>query len=299
MLSVNRNISTASIILNGTLDSPLNWEAEKEEARKENTRPILWKIDLGLFSRLQFPLSNQVQFLSLKSALEHFCETVLPEFQQKTEGVCIYSGTPDFSHAFPWDLELSLRFQEWIEEAFDLLELNQILTTRVRSYSDITHDQILPEKRSHLLRLFCLDVATEYFKGIFSSLPAAIVSYIEYDAAMIKSPLVCAEALVKERYGRIHLIVNNSPFPKSDCAKKGICIPIGILARRFSYQEMEQFLLNLLKKKEVFRLLTEDNLTSQWDGLDEIYLLPNTISSQGMRKLQGFSAAGGNIELLV
>jgi hypothetical protein len=41
--------------------------------------------------------------------------------------------------------------------------------------------------------------------------------------------------------------------------------------------------------------VSEEKLTEEWDGIDALMVLQNTISPQGKRKLQGFAASGGEI----
>ena len=42
-------------------------------------------------------------------------------------------------------------------------------------------------------------------------------------------------------------------------------------------------------------MIPEALLTMEWEGLDEIYTLPDALSSEGARRLQGFIAAGGAV----
>ncbi len=44
-----------------------------------------------------------------------------------------------------------------------------------------------------------------------------------------------------------------------------------------------------------YRIIPETYLTTEWHGLDYLIVDPDSLSSQGFRKLQGFCAAGGTI----
>ena len=48
-------------------------------------------------------------------------------------------------------------------------------------------------------------------------------------------------------------------------------------------------------KKIPFRLIAEENIITNWDGLDTLIFAPSLLGSQGIRKLQGFLAAGGEV----
>ena len=43
------------------------------------------------------------------------------------------------------------------------------------------------------------------------------------------------------------------------------------------------------------RLIAEERLIYDWDGVDELMILPETLSPQGARMVQGFAATGGTI----
>lgn len=47
--------------------------------------------------------------------------------------------------------------------------------------------------------------------------------------------------------------------------------------------------------KTPFRIVYEYNFTESWNGLDEVIVMKELLSPLGMRKLQGFEAAGGKI----
>ncbi|MCH9703602.1 MAG: hypothetical protein K0U13_02300 [Chlamydiae bacterium] len=43
------------------------------------------------------------------------------------------------------------------------------------------------------------------------------------------------------------------------------------------------------------RLIAEERLIYDWDGVDELTILPQTLSPQGARMVQGFAATGGTV----
>lgn len=75
------------MILDGTWGSSLQWNIEPPETS------VLWKLDLGLFDRLRFPLSHEGQFQALRLSLDHFVDTVFAHYREKTQGVCLWEGT--------------------------------------------------------------------------------------------------------------------------------------------------------------------------------------------------------------
>ena len=51
-------------------------------------------------------------------------------------------------------------------------------------------------------------------------------------------------------------------------------------------------------QNSAFRLIPENSLTTEWHQLDRLFVAPELVSPQGVRKLQGFKAAGGELVFL-
>ena len=60
----------------------------------------------------------------------------------------------------------------------------------------------------------------------------------------------------------------------------------------FPYREALQA---LNEKGTSYRLIAEDHLIRDWDGLDYLIIDPDSVSKFGMRKIMGFQAAGGTV----
>lgn len=103
--SVPPKFDAVCLKIDGTIRSNLSWAKEIEVARRyvEQGLRLFWEIDLGLFDRLERPLSDQGQFQSLALSLEHFRDSVWKQFRHETIGLSIYRGNLDFSEGYPWD----------------------------------------------------------------------------------------------------------------------------------------------------------------------------------------------------
>lgn len=73
--------------------------------------------------------------------------------------------------------------------------------------------------------------------------------------------------------------------------------PVGVLL-----PSDEQCTPEVLKQLEVcmdlagpHRMIPEKRLNEMWEGLERLYVIPESVSSQGKRHLMGFEAAGGEI----
>jgi hypothetical protein len=53
--------------------------------------------------------------------------------------------------------------------------------------------------------------------------------------------------------------------------------------------------LRLQEKDSAFRFIPELLLAEEWDGLEELLVLPESLSVPGKRLLHGFTLAGGEL----
>lgn len=274
-----------TIRLDGRMQADLNWTYQLEKAAQcvDQGMKIFWEIDLGLFQRLYFSLADQPQFLAFCLSLDHFRETVWQKFSEQSIGLCLYRGNADFSHGFPWDGEQLSSYQEWLTEA-GVIE------------NDLSR------------ALFCRDAVADYLDLLAGHLPDYIPCYCLLDCTGIEDPVLLAQLLHKERYPKLTLGVkaglgvgyellwkDGSLESSTEQALHGICLPTFTYKNPVHYQRLGNILKSLLDSKASFKLIPENLLTTEWDGLDFLHVLPESITPQGKRKLQGFCAAGGTI----
>jgi hypothetical protein len=292
---------TERIYLDGQMSSKLDWNTAIKHAEKAKAegRMILWQIDLGLFSELQFPLSDQTQFLSLCLALEHFRDQIWPHFQDHTEGLCLYKGSPDFTHLIPWEKVLENNLISWIKEIYQTEEsFNADTGYQIKSFQSLNKEVLLSQDKGRdLLALFARDTAAEYIGLLTTRVPDGLQAILEFETKQIENPVLGLQLMAQDRYPRIAIRDLDGSFLQTakEDVKLGVCWP-QMEKKRFShYQGFHQALLKLKEKQVSYRLIPEVYLTSEWDGLDELIVCPEGLSPQGIRKLQGFCAAGGTI----
>ena len=319
--------------VNSDLDWKAAKEEALDAVKKK--KKILWKLDFGLFSELQNselnhslvqesppqklmllnsvpnsstdplstlstnpstnlsinPLTNQTLFLSLSLALEHFRDTLWKEFETHTSSVSLYEGKVDFSQDFMWSREQTENFQLWLQDRFETIEcLNQELGMQVNSFSEVLPKQF----QETILPVFCRDVVAEYFFLLTHRMPDAMPLSVELDASSA-SPLLQVQLLNREIFGRIELKIKGSLLFSHGLCQSAICLPSIKKCRPSDYEKMEVVLDYLLENKIPFKVIPEEKLITEWDGLDYIFYNPSALTYQGKRKLQGFCAAGGTV----
>ena len=277
--------NTAYIKLDGELTSSLDWKRESLLAQSLVARgyKILWHLELGLFHRLKKPISYPMQFQSLQLAIQHFKDSLWKKFQDETLGVVLLLEEADFSLKFQWDALQLDNYKKWLNGR---------------------------EETQFLKSLYCAKASSDYLRLLIQYMPDDLTFFVILDASKITSPLLKLNLLNPETYTRFQMIVKGGdtifvPYTweeghaalgylgtSSQSLKKvrprfGISIPVSNLAERALYY--------LEKNNSPYKLLPENTLIQEWDGLDYIFFDPSTLSLQGKRNLQGFCAAGGTV----
>lgn len=289
--------NTLCLELNGKSKSDLNWNETIKIADDaiKNGKYIFWYLNLGLFSELDFSIFNQSQFLTLSLAIDHFNKIIWEKYKDFTIGICIYRGSLNFTTAFMNDPQHEQNFQSWIKE---------------HAISDI--------HLKNLKEFYSSDVAIEYLDLLSHQFPETLECFIMLDATSLPDPILQAYLLSSERSDRLKFITKNCLLPPENItwdnensifgfigngnefiniekASLAICLPSMENYENLISNFLEKVIFYLIDKKYCFRIVSEANLTAEWDGLDTLIVDLSSISSLGLRKLQGFYAAGGEI----
>ncbi len=220
--------------------------------------PSLFEFDFGL-QEPYFPLDDELYFNSLSTALTHFTKEVWPRFPEAK--AILYRGRADFSQFFKWTEAQEENYRTWKGE---------------RPGGD----------EAHLKRLFCAEAFVNYFQMLAHRLPDELPLSLILDPKNTGTLAETLHLLSPERFEHFHLETGL----QYDSAI-GVCFPPD---SECSSEILKQLDL-LLQELPSFRPVYEPLLTEQWDGLDEIYVLPEALTQRGKRKLLGFEAAGGKV----
>jgi hypothetical protein len=272
------------IPLDGTMRSDLRWNAAFEEADRAGAKglKVLWDIDLGLFSRLPLPLADETQFRTLDFATHHLLKQIRERFLPLTLGVVLYRGGLDFSVGFPWEPEGRTRTQGFTERA---------------------------------LRLDCRNHCLGYLRQLIVGWPDTIQSIVLLDATRLRHALDVILLADRQRYHGFAVAIKGTDVvngllgwdrasPHGVLARKlppiteeppvsiALCLPQAF-PQGYDFSALEATVATWMREKRAFRVVTEEFLTVEWDGLDHIVVDESTLTPSGIRKLQGFRAAGG------
>ena len=128
-------------------------------------------------------------------------------------------------------------------------------------------------------------VFSDFMKFLTLNVPDALTLYLHFENGTLP-PL--------EAYRRS----SRALFPRFDVRLNGVSLKkegaVGFLLP----SNGDTFYENLLNEGVEPRILTEEFLSAEWEGLDLLYVDTEHLSKEGLRKVQGFQAAGGEIVVI-
>jgi hypothetical protein len=261
------------IHLDATLKASLDWKKEfaAAESAIEQGSKILWKLDFGLFDRLHYPLASQQQFQGLRLAIEHFQAEIWSHLAKGSLGATLFEGNLDDIGNVDFDA-----IPAWVSERFE------------------QHPITENENDQFLKALFCRDVALDYLKQLASQMPFGVDCFIQPGIAATLSPIEQAIFLNTECYRPLYFLDHNEDLS----ANIGICLPPITCYIPGTHHHFDAAIKQLISKGLPYRFIAEEALITSIHGLDELYVAPETLSSQGKRMLQGYSVTGGLVHYL-
>lgn len=276
---VPEGFNAVCIRLDGKIDADLDWKLQRQAAVRfiASGLKILWELDLGLFSHLKQSISDQAQFLAINLSLDHFLNKLWLEFHKHTIGICLYRGSLDFQVELQHDKGLAATYYE-------------------QGKSGAT-----------VKALYYRDVATEYLNLLVGKLPERLTPVLFLNSQNIQDKILIAQLLDQDKFGKICRAVTDASTlfgfvsrekPGSiqkDHIKVALCLPSTELSSEEVHREIGKTIDQLSAAKIPYRIIPEESLTTEWDGIDYLIVIDNGVSLQGKRKLNGFSAAGGTI----
>jgi hypothetical protein len=173
------------IRLDGRMRSDLNWSDALDQLEKG--MHYEWMLDLGLFEAGGKPLSNQMQFMSLKLSLEHFVEKVWNVIGSDCKGLCLYDGPLIFAE-------------------------NQESIQPLLGY---------PEDVCKALN--ARDIAADYLNLLTGPLPDDLRVFIRLNTDLVEDLTLKMLLLSQEPFERLEIVANPNPFPQS--ATHAFCLP--------------------------------------------------------------------------
>ncbi|MFT5317901.1 MAG: hypothetical protein ACI8RA_001160 [Chlamydiales bacterium] len=323
---VPEGFNAVSLSLDGKVGSDLEWGEVQSAAHAyaEEGYYLFWQMDLGLFEQLKRPLSDTTQFNSVAFSLQHFSEGIWKEFCDKTLGIGLYCGDAELTRNFSWDHEQLTHLQGWVQERFEsTVQLSDAMELKLDSWDKLSPDGLSKSLRGlQLLRLFCRDAFVDYLDLLTTRLPVSLQAFAFFDVSKLVSSAEILTLFNPESFehlrcaikGNLEQIpalawgegkssvgsISREPLELLNESDRsiGICLPPVETASSVFTSRLTEIIENLESKNLSFRVIPETLLTMQWNGLDYLVVDSSSVSDLGLRKLQGFCAAGGVVATL-
>lgn len=130
----------------------------------------------------------------------------------------------------------------------------------------------------------------DYLHRLASFLPDEAAAYCLFEDHGSFTPGEAAHLLSSERF--LHLSLSLHPCD----SPIGVLLPPDELCSGAIIQKLDQLLARYQEQKMALRVIPERRLNELWNGLDELIIFEEALSSQGKRHLIGFEVAGGVVK---
>ena len=256
-------LGSINIKLPARLEDELRWQGARSTAleARESGKTLFWEFDFGMGDS-PISLDDSGHFLSFATAIDHFMKTLGTEFAHSTAGVILYRGDLNFHERLIWSGDLKDYFEEWV--------------------GTLPEGLVAPEQ------LFCVNLFAEYMHRLASYLSEMFIPYCFFDTSSFASKAAVSQLLSKERFG---FIVVKEP----SSGAQGIVLPSDAQCDKNVLNALDRLFAEFESQKIAYKIIPEALLSEEWEGLDVITAIADSLSHPGRRMLQGFSASGGQV----
>ena len=257
---IPNGFTAATVVVDAKPASSLCWKSEISAAQEliKNGYKICFELDLGLFGSEFKGIANQGQFQTLVLALDEFRNRLLKPFQEHIEAVILYRSPTAFSSIEERDIQM---------DYLDLLR------------------QELPDELITLLLFDCQNIQDPYsFVRMFSP-----DRFNLFTLGLAHAPVLLSNVCWNAGGALLGYIGRDiSKYHPQECSK-------ALLMPRFTSDaaSIRPLIESLILQNKRFKIISEDFLALEWDGLDELYIQKTTLAATSLRMVDGFIAAGG------
>ncbi len=287
------HFNSLNIYLDLRPDSDLSWESVETEiqtALKLGAK-LCFELDLGLSSK-NARLRDPSWFFSRGIGVSAFEERIYRPYKEQIAAVILYRGTGNFRDAIIKDASLYADFLEWKSDLFGDKEIT-----------------------NHVFWLFSMELFMQYLHRVSACIIDEIPLIALLDLSESLRPSEQAELLSRTFFPYIFPGVKNSciqfdgfgwgasgklgivggkgePCFEDKGASLGVVLPdIG----KVPYEIFDKTIHSLEAQGISYRVFPESLMTDSWQGLDQILVFSGSVSREGLRMIQGFIAAEGEV----
>jgi hypothetical protein len=155
----------------------------------------------------------------------------------------------------------------------------------------------------------------EYLELLANALPCNMSRLLLLDASNITDAKTFSEEIRSDRFGPFTIAIHSSLFAtKNICWKKGIRTSgfIGqntpeihkfspscaFLLHKSEVTDFSHVMDDFIREQRQFKVIPEEQLTAEWDGIDELIITTRRYQESTMRAIDGFKAAGAEVRII-
>ncbi len=310
--------------LDGTVHSHLDWGITLSKAQEalQQGYGLVFRLSLGLFTELKHPLQHPGQFQALSLSCRHFRKDVVEKFGKSILGVILYQGdVPLICEESHGKTDFLPRFHNWLQE--------RSYTGPIPTQT--TDVVVSPELRWNYTR-FCLEECIDYLRLLSFEIPDTLHRFVLFDASKASSISSLVVHTAKDLIEPLHAVIQskslqenlypisssvwnygygstgasfvldfqgqpNIVFKDEDSFSTALLLPS---YSSMTYEKVQSLLklIDFLSEKQLshrIKVVHEPFFTTEWHGVDRVIVSKKTLTSDGLRTLMGFSAAGGEV----
>lgn len=299
----NSSYNTCCIDVDLSKSSNLDFSKPLKEAEKIVSLGgyILWNIHFHLIED-HIDLHFEGHFNILNRGFTAFLEKLVSPFLKNSLGVCLFDNTIDCVDYLSFNATFEDYFAEWLSDEFPE---NQHIDDLVF--------------QNHLKRVFLINTLSEYLHRFSARVFDEMISFVSFDTKSIPDQAKLFQMLSKKRFNHIKLILSNHETPLGHITKDrgfpsfgymgdvknllkettaptlGICFPEDSMCNPKILKTLNQIFERLNSLNVSYRIFPEYNGMHDWDQLEQIIVISETLTTLGKRVLQGFCAAMGQV----
>ena len=139
------------------------------------------------------------------------------------------------------------------------------------------------------------DELANYLQMLSHKLPDEATILLLFDLSEIQSPLLALQIISKDRFSHFCVALRGMDLPLEGLFWEQKELRWHSLETRAGFVFPTAHIHDFEVPKEGVKILFENFLSEEWAGLDLLYIVRDSLTSQAMRKIQGFVAAGGEV----
>lgn len=138
-----------------------------------------------------------------------------------------------------------------------------------------------------------------YFQMLSHKLPDEAEVELLLDLSCLRHPSDALKIISHERFDHFQIAIHGMELPLEGMRWDGSCLQLVVNQGLVFPETVNEGLAGafdlFLQTRSDVKIVFERHLSSQWEGMDRLFVIRESLGPRGQRMLQGFCAAGGEV----